>query len=253
MRLLQLRQNCMQLKILNSTLQCVSSAWTLVWSCCVSPALPCSSASPCQSLPRPLASRQRPHLRPTRPRWTFPCPQILLSVGRGGSHPWGKCPSFFVYVCGNSPDFNRMRLGSSLININWSASLALWLPMPSKPLAKGLPKATYNWPDRAGWPQRRRHWGLWVERLAKSARQRPKLLRKYSGGDERTRCCRGDPLPPRHHSELCAELKNMKIFEGLRNSRNMVFNVKKLLNVGVGLTLRRKGGKNRWERNKRQI
>jgi hypothetical protein len=38
--------------------------------------------------------------------------------------------------------------------------------------------------------------------------------------------------------------KNMKIFEGLSNSRNMVFNVKKLLNVGVGLTLRRKSGKN---------
>jgi hypothetical protein len=57
------------------------------------------------------------------------------------------------------------------------------------------------------------------------------------------------PLPPRHHSELCAELKNMKIFEGLSNSKNMVFNVKKLLNVGVCLTLRRKGGKNRCKRN----
>jgi hypothetical protein len=32
----------------------------------------------------------------------------------------------------------------------------------------------------------------------------------------------------------------MKIFEGLSNSKKMVFNVKKLLNVGVGLTLRRK-------------
>jgi hypothetical protein len=38
---------------------------------------------------------------------------------------------------------------------------------------------------------RRRNWGLWAERLAKSARQRPKLLRKYSGGDERIRCRRG--------------------------------------------------------------
>jgi hypothetical protein len=35
----------------------------------------------------------------------------------------------------------------------------------------------------------------------------------------------------------------MKIFEGLSNSKNMVFNVKKLLNVGVGLTLQQKGGK----------
>jgi hypothetical protein len=33
----------------------------------------------------------------------------------------------------------------------------------------------------------------------------------------------------------------------------MVFNVKKLLNVGVGLTLRRKGGKNHCEQNERQI
>jgi hypothetical protein len=36
----------------------------------------------------------------------------------------------------------------------------------------------------------------------------------------------------------------MKTFEGLSNSKNMIFNVKKLLNVGVGLTQRRKGGKN---------
>jgi hypothetical protein len=33
----------------------------------------------------------------------------------------------------------------------------------------------------------------------------------------------------------------------------MVFNVKKLLNVGLGLTLRRYGGKNRCERNERQV
>ncbi len=45
----------------------------------------------------------------------------------------------------------------------------------------------------------------------------------------------------------------MKVFEGLSNSKNMIFNVKKLLNVGLGLTLRRKGGKNRFERNERQI
>jgi hypothetical protein len=45
----------------------------------------------------------------------------------------------------------------------------------------------------------------------------------------------------------------MKIFEGLSNSKNMVFNVKKLLNVGLGLTLRPNGGKNRCERNERQI
>jgi hypothetical protein len=30
----------------------------------------------------------------------------------------------------------------------------------------------------------------------------------------------------------------MKIFEGLSNSKNMVFDVKNLFNIGVGLTLR---------------
>jgi hypothetical protein len=45
----------------------------------------------------------------------------------------------------------------------------------------------------------------------------------------------------------------MKIFEGLSNSKNMVFNVKKLLNGGLGLTLRRNGGENQCERNERQI
>ncbi len=32
----------------------------------------------------------------------------------------------------------------------------------------------------------------------------------------------------------------MKIFKGLSNSKNMIFNVKKLLNIGLGLALRRK-------------
>jgi hypothetical protein len=32
----------------------------------------------------------------------------------------------------------------------------------------------------------------------------------------------------------------IEIFEGLSNSKNMVFNVKKLLNVGLGLMLRQK-------------
>jgi hypothetical protein len=45
----------------------------------------------------------------------------------------------------------------------------------------------------------------------------------------------------------------MKILEGLSNSQNMVFNVKKLFNVGLGLTLQRNGEKNRCERNERQI
>jgi hypothetical protein len=35
-------------------------------------------------------------------------------------------------------------------------------------------------------------------------------------------------------TQLCVEWKNLKIFEGLSNGKNMVFNVKKLSN-GVGL------------------
>jgi hypothetical protein len=49
------------------------------------------------------------------------------------------------------------------------------------------------------------------------------------------------------------ECQNIKIFEGLSNSKNMVFNVKKLLNVGLGLTLGRNGGKNQCEQNEQQI
>jgi hypothetical protein len=45
----------------------------------------------------------------------------------------------------------------------------------------------------------------------------------------------------------------MKIFEGLSNGKNMVFNVKKLLNVGVDLTLRRKSDKKRPGQNVWQI
>ncbi len=51
----------------------------------------------------------------------------------------------------------------------------------------------------------------------------------------------------------CAECQNIKIFEGLNNSKDMDFTVKKLLNVGLGLTLQRNGGKNRYKRNERQI
>jgi hypothetical protein len=61
-----------------------------------------------------------------------------------------------------------------------------------------------------------------------------------SGRDRLIHCLRGDGLPLRHHLEFCTDWKNIKIFEGLSNSKNMVFNVKKLLNVGLSLTLRRK-------------
>jgi hypothetical protein len=57
----------------------------------------------------------------------------------------------------------------------------------------------------------------------------------------------------RLQSELCPEWENMKIFEGLTIAKKIIVNVKKLLNVGVGRALRRKGGKRRSERNEQQI
>jgi hypothetical protein len=59
---------------------------------------------------------------------------------------------------------------------------------------------------------------------------------KFSGGDGRTPCRRGDGLSPNHHFKLCVEDKNIKIFEDLSNSKNMVFDVKNLLNDDVDLT-----------------
>jgi hypothetical protein len=57
----------------------------------------------------------------------------------------------------------------------------------------------------------------------------------------------------RDHSELCVELKNMKIFEGQGQSKNMVLKMKKLLNIGVGLMLWQKGGMKQCEWNEHQI
>jgi hypothetical protein len=45
---------------------------------------------------------------------------------------------------------------------------------------------------------------------------------------------------------LCGEWKNMKISKGLSNNKNMVFNMKKLSNVGVDLTLWRRGERKRF-------
>jgi hypothetical protein len=62
-----------------------------------------------------------------------------------------------------------------------------------------------------------------------------KQWRKCTGGDKRTRCHCGDGLPPNHNSELCTEKKKMKIFKDHSDGKNMVFNLKKLLNVGMDL------------------
>jgi hypothetical protein len=50
-------------------------------------------------------------------------------------------------------------------------------------------------------------------------------------------------LLPNHYSEFCVDQNNMKIFEYLSNSKNMLFDAKKLLNVGVNLTVRYMGEK----------
>jgi hypothetical protein len=82
-----------------------------------------------------------------------------------------------------------------------------------------------------------------VERLAKTNGGLFKPWRKCSGGEGWTRFCHGDGSPPNHHSELCVGKNKMKIFKGLSSSKNMVLNVKNLLNVGVGLMLRQNGRK----------
>jgi hypothetical protein len=46
---------------------------------------------------------------------------------------------------------------------------------------------------------------------------------------------------PNYHSELSGEKNKIKVSEDLSNGKNMVFNVKKLLNIN--LTLRRRGEK----------
>jgi hypothetical protein len=73
--------------------------------------------------------------------------------------------------------------------------------------------------------------------------RRSKRWHKCSSGDERTRCRHGNGLPPSQDSQLCMEKNKMKIFEGLSNSQNMVFSVKKLQDDGVDLLLRRRDGK----------
>jgi hypothetical protein len=78
-------------------------------------------------------------------------------------------------------------------------------------------------------------------------------LYKCSSRDRQTPCHHRDGLPLNHHLELCAEWKNMKISEGLSNSKNMVFNTKKLINNGVDLTLWRRGEKKRYGRHEGQI
>jgi hypothetical protein len=66
---------------------------------------------------------------------------------------------------------------------------------------------------------------------------------KWGGG--------GEPLVALEiaHRRLLAVQQHMKICQDLTNSGNMVFNVEKLLNEGVDLTLGRSGGENQCEGN----
>ncbi len=61
-----------------------------------------------------------------------------------------------------------------------------------------------------------------------------KRWRKCSWGGEQTRCHHRDGLLQNHYSELLED------FQRPYNSKNMVFNVKKLLNVGVDFTLQQR-------------
>jgi hypothetical protein len=60
-------------------------------------------------------------------------------------------------------------------------------------------------------------------------------------------------LPLNYQSELCTVKNKIKIFEGVSKSKNMVFNVKKLLNIAVALTLWQRGEKKPPRRNEQQI
>ncbi len=84
--------------------------------------------------------------------------------------------------------------------------------------------------------------GLWAQRLATTERRWSKLWYKWWGGGWRTPWGHRDHLLPSPHSEFCTGQQYFKIWEDLSNSKNMVFNGKKLLNDNVDLTLR---GRNR--------
>ncbi len=60
-------------------------------------------------------------------------------------------------------------------------------------------------------------------------------------------------MPPNYHPELYAGQNKPKIAEDLSNSKNMVFNVKKLLNDGESLMLWRRGRKKQTQLNEYKI
>jgi hypothetical protein len=80
-------------------------------------------------------------------------------------------------------------------------------------------------------------------------------VRGISGavGGERTPWRHIDRLPQCPHSEFCEGQQHFKIWEDLSNSKNMVFNVRKLVNSGVDLTLWRRVKKNQHRWNEQQI
>jgi hypothetical protein len=82
-----------------------------------------------------------------------------------------------------------------------------------------------------------RLWGLSAERWPKTDGWRSKWWRKCSCRDERVGWHRGDGLLPRTTQSFAQKWIKWIIFKGLGNSKGKVFNVKKLLNAGVDLTL----------------
>ncbi len=54
-------------------------------------------------------------------------------------------------------------------------------------------------------------------------------------------------------SQSSVQDRPIKISEDLSDGKNIVFNVEKLLNDGIGLKLQRKAGKNRSQQNELQI
>jgi hypothetical protein len=89
----------------------------------------------------------------------------------------------------------------------------------------------------------------WGAKWTNSARRQPWLWCKWGNGGGWALSRHVDHLLPTDRSELCAEQQHMKIFQGLRNHKNKVFNVSKMLKESVDLMLQWRSGKKQSKHN----
>ncbi len=93
--------------------------------------------------------------------------------------------------------------------------------------------------------------GLWGARWAKSVTQPSKWWCNWGAGGGWALSCHGDSLLPTDCTELCAGQQQRKICEDL--SKNMGFNVKKLLNDSVNSDAKAKRRKEAMRAERRQV